>query len=84
MRTDVPRCMAAQVQRIVARRALHAIEHAWNPLSGKQSAAVAALLKDLQVYLSPEDPILQARYHLIRTELKPLQMCRQEFGVATR
>ena len=50
----------------MARRALHAIEHAWNPLSARQSAAVAALLKDLQVYLAPEDPILQARLRLSR------------------
>ena len=58
---DVARWLPVQVQRIVARRALHAIEHVWNPLSAKQSVAVAALLKDLQVYLLPDDPILQVR-----------------------
>ncbi len=50
-----------QVQNLVAPRLLHAVKHAWNPLSRRQSAAVASVHRDLLVYLQPTDPLLQAR-----------------------
>ena len=50
-----------QVQNLVAPRLLHAVKHAWNPLSRRQSAAVASVYRDLLVYLQPMDPLLQAR-----------------------
>ncbi len=47
------------VRKLVLPLASHALQHVWNPFSRRQSAAAAAVLEDLMVYVPPEDEGLQ-------------------------
>eukprot|EP00887_Chlorella_sp_A99_P007831 scaffold20.g7831.t1 len=57
------------VGKIVLPLARHLLAEVWRPTSRRQSAAAAAVLSDLLVYLPPDDQGLQETFQLVHTRL---------------